>query len=64
MQAEEEEVHLVREFRERLRYNLQQVSFGASVVLDGVIQLCHQAWHLLHHDCDPARLFGAINASR
>lgn len=38
MQAEEEEVHLVREFRERLRYNLQQVSFGASVVLDGVIQ--------------------------
>ncbi len=25
MQAEEEEVHLVREFEERLKYNLQQV---------------------------------------
>lgn len=26
MQAEEEEVHLVRHFKERLNYNLQQVS--------------------------------------
>ena len=26
IQAEEEEIHLVREFKERLSYNLQQVS--------------------------------------
>lgn len=33
IQADKEETHLVREFKERLRYNLQQVGHAALAVL-------------------------------
>lgn len=45
MQADKEEVHLVREFKERLRYNLQQVCG----TLTGCVLLCNIAW--LHIQC-------------
>ena len=52
IQADKEETHLVREFRERLRYNLQQVDLAACVVLASAIlkpdSFVISKQHLLH----------------
>lgn len=38
IQADKEEAHLVREFKERLRYNLQQVGHAALAVLANAVK--------------------------
>lgn len=49
VQAEKEEAHLVREFRERLSYNLQQVQHAVSALQPGLAACALQwTWPLLN----------------
>ena len=47
LQAEQEEKHLVHEFRERLRYNLQQVSAAVPLSCDVDHIDCRSALYLV-----------------
>lgn len=59
VQAEQEEAHLVREFKERLRYNLQQVQDTVTAVQPSLAVCPLQwTWHLLERDLCAGILYG------